>query len=92
MRQSEKGMVIQKIIIKRNGDLREIRSLFAVVYGRGVLYIKMGAFFDVTRLTMGTITTLVIRPGVVRLLIMQEMGACLSTETDIRSRTDNANG
>lgn len=88
IRVSMKDMIIQEIIINRNCDLRGIRNLSSVVYGRGGLYIKMSAFFDVTRLTVGTMTTLVIRQGVVRLLIKQEMRACFSTETDIGSRTN----
>jgi hypothetical protein len=87
-----KSIVAEKAVSVSNGDMLGITTLFAVVRGARCLQIEIRAVFDFACLTVRKMATLVIRKGVLRLLIVQEMLACLSTETDIRSRTHTANG
>lgn len=87
-----KSIVAEKAVSVSNGDMLGITTLFAAGRSARCPQIEIRAFFDVACLTVGTMATLVIRKGVLRLLIIQEMRTCLSTETDIRSRTHTANG
>jgi hypothetical protein len=68
-----------------------IINLFAVVRGPRCPHMGIRAFFHVARLTVRRTATFVIGQGILRLLIIQEMCACLPTETGIRSRTNTKN-